>query len=601
MPPARLVLSILAVLSFAGCDGGTVSGPSDTGPAAAEDASPESADASARADAAEVEVPDADEEAPDATGGRDAARRDASTPPRPDASEPGFDAASPGPDAALPGPDAAGPGPDAATLVVGVHTPVPVDPTVDILDGHWLLDLYRVVLGREHDAAGYTVNRKALEAGSTRSAILSAFVASAEFKATPALADRSGFVTRLYQTLLLRTPGAQETASQVAQLKEADGSGAGLTWEELIEAFYASAEFKAARCQKGAYTLGAPVAPGKLLLSDLFAGRARMQTLAESQEVHLTVPSALALWDQKLPVLRDPQANRWLGFTRAYVVANPGLFTIVLLTSSDGVSFTEVGPVLERTGGQTFYDPHLSLDSGACPERHVMAMECLGTEGAASLCVSQTTTPGWPETWSAPKVVVDGCTGNAAGNCHTAAAESASTGAALTDGHARYVAWTQVYDGVGANDPLAHTYSQAAPVASYAAYFGTVVAGSGPISTLLSATPQPWCTGSWDCNNRDKQDWKKEGAFFYALYNGANYYRCDGTWGLSVARSPTAVGAEYTDRLDLSRGIAAERDDTCGISYSVLNVVDGEPYVYFAYYPAAGGNKTMRAKLVPAP
>jgi len=61
------------------------------------------------------------------------------------------------------------------------------------------------------------------------------------------------------------------------------------------------------------------------------------------------------------------------------------------------------------------------------------------------------------------------------------------------------------------------------------------------------------------------------------------------------------VGAEYVERLDLSRGIAAERDDTCGISYSVLNVVDGEPYVYYAYYPASGGNKTMRARLVPWP
>jgi len=88
---------------------------------------------------------------------------------------------------------------------------------------------------------------------------------------------------------------------------------------------------------------------------------------------------------------------------------------------------------------------------------------------------------------------------------------------------------------------------------------------------------------------------------FYALYHGANYDRCNGSWGLSVARSTTAVGAEYLDRLELARGIAAERDDTCGISYSVLNVVGGEPFVYYAHYPASGGNRTMRARLVPTP
>jgi hypothetical protein len=213
----------------------------------------------------------------------------------------------------------------------------------------------------------------------------------------------------------------------------------------------------------------------------------------------------------------------------------------------------------------------------------------------------QSTTPGWTETWSTPFILVDGCGGNAAGICQTAAAESASTGTTLIDGASRYVAWTQVYDGVGANDPQAHTYSQAAAVASFTGYFGTVMQGTSAITTMLSAEPQPWCTSTWDCNNRDKQDWKREGSYYYAIYNGANYYRCNGAWGVSVARSPTPVGAEYTDRLPLARGIVAERQDTCGISYPVVNVVGGELFVYYAYYPTTGGNRTMRARLVATP
>ena len=488
----------------------------------------------------------------------------------------------------------------------GVHTPLPIDPDVSIPDNHWLLDLYRLVLDREHDAGGYRTNRKALEAGTSRAQLLAAFVASAELIAKPSLADRAGFVSRLYQVLLKRAPSAAEVSSQLSNLRAADGSGSGLTWAQMIDAFYAAPEYKTANCHTSYYTLGAAVSPGALLLHDLFDGKARLQTTTESQLITLTVPDALSLWDQKLPVLKDPnpQVTRLLGFTRAYVQKSPDAFTIVLLTSTDGLSFTEVGPVFERGGNQTFYDPQISEDDGVCPRRWVMSMECLGHEGAASLCTSQSTTPGWAETWSAPHILVDGCGGNAAGICKTAAAESASTGATLVDGKARYVAWTQVYDGVGASDPQAHTYSQAAAVPAFDGYFGTVMQGVSPIITLLSADPQPWCTSAWDCNNRDKQDWKREGSYYYALYNGANYYRCNGSWGVSVARSTSPASGEYTDRLPLARGIKAERSDTCGISYPVLNVIGGELYVYYAYYPsnpALGANRTMRARLLPTP
>jgi len=486
-------------------------------------------------------------------------------------------------------------------LIAGVHTPLPIDPDVSIPHNHWLLDAYRTVLGREHDAGGYKTNFILLQSGSTREEIMTAITSSQEFKSNADLSNRASYVTRLYQVLLKRSPAPDELTAQLASLRNADGSGAGNTWEQELEALYASPEYKAKNCQTSYYTLGAPVNPGALLLHDLFDGKARLQTTVESEPVNLKLPSALHIWDQKLPVLKNPQGAGFIGFTRAEVVDSQ--FTIMLLSSSDAVSFTEVGPIFDRASGQTFYDPHVAMDNGVCPGRYVMAMECIGHEGA-SLCVSESTTPGWAETWTLPSLLVDGCNGNQATSvCHSAAAQSASTGVTLIDGKQRYAAWTQVYDGVGANDPQAHTYSQGITVNNFDAYWGTVTQGLGPIYTMMSAEPHPLCTDVWDCNNRDKQDWKREGSHFYALYNGANFYRCEGTWGVSVGRSTQAVTAEYVDRLPLARGIAAERNDTCGISYPVLNVIGGELFVYFAYYPSnvsLGANRTMRARLVSA-
>ena len=55
----------------------------------------------------------------------------------------------------------------------------------------------------------------------------------------------------------------------------------------------------------------------------------------------------------------------------------------------------------------------------------------------------------------------------------------------------------------------------------------------------------------------------------------------------------------YTERLPLSQGIAAERHDTCGISYPMLNVVNGQPFVYYAFVHSSGLNQPLRSAIVP--
>ena len=144
----------------------------------------------------------------------------------------------------------------------------------------------------------------------------------------------------------------------------------------------------------------------------------------------------------------------------------------------------------------------------------------------------------------------------------------------------------QVYDGTRDDDPQSHTYSQSAGVKSFygSSYFGTVVSpgvttmqvpatrcsavahsltraaqdvlrGQALLQRQLGLQQQVLCPPQpliikremnylIACACRDKQDWKREGGFFYALYNGANYYRCNGTWGISISRSSSAVGPE---------------------------------------------------------
>jgi hypothetical protein len=189
--------------------------------------------------------------------------------------------------------------------------------------------------------------------------------------------------------------------------------------------------------QTGYYSFGSKVALGQLLLHDLFDGNARLQSAAEAEAVSLNMPSALSMWDQKITLLPHPSApGSFIAFTRTYIHQAPAMFTVAMLTSSDGLSFVEVGVLWQPQTGHTFYDPHVSIDNSVCPPRYVMSTECVGSSGWASLCLSSSSLPHLPESWYYPTIFVDAIT--------SPALESASTGVTLTDGMQRYVAWTQV-------------------------------------------------------------------------------------------------------------------------------------------------------------
>jgi hypothetical protein len=70
---------------------------------------------------------------------------------------------------------------------------------------------------------------------------------------------------------------------------------------------------------------------------------------------------------------------------------------------------------------------------------------------------------------------------------------------------------------------------------------------------LLGATQNTSCTSSWDCNNIYVQDWQHIGSYYYAIYNGANYFGCFRP-PQGAARADQPVGTGHST-LDLADGL----------------------------------------------
>lgn len=276
----------------------------------------------------------------------------------------------------------------ASSSIAGIHFPLPINATVDIGDNTWLSDLYFIILNRSSDYSGYSTNLLNMQKnGLSRKDMYNNFITSAEFQSNPSLKEKNGFVVRLYNQVLHRSPSDAEVDLVSLQLTDYDQNIAPKsksTWLQEIDNVYHGEEFKFSNCPTGYYSFGSQVASeDTLLLHDLFEGRARFQPEIESVLININMPSALRQWDQKLIVYPNTNtdgswsADGYFAFTRSFI-ASPNTFTVTLLTSVDGVNFDEVGILWTPQSGYTFYDPHVSIDYSVCPPRYVMAMECAG-------------------------------------------------------------------------------------------------------------------------------------------------------------------------------------------------------------------------------
>lgn len=350
-------------------------------------------------------------------------------------------------------------------------------------------------------------------------------------------------------------------------------------------------------CPTGYYTYQQPLKPDAPILADLFNGKAHFQTFQESQKVNLYFDSSMIKTEygnglpSKLPILFNQDDGKYYAYTRAYV-RDKG-FNIFLMSSTDGVNFTQVAPIFDldesiAQGIGELYDPHIAIDYSVCPPKYTMALECSG-----SMCASSSISPFNPSSWSKPIFVVS-YNDN----------KSASTGVFLIDGNNKYASWTVIDDGpLGMNKDhdtgIESAYTRGIAATNLLSYLGHSSIGN----VLLPAEPNTHCTSSWDCNNRDAQDWKKEGNYYYLMYNGANYYRCfrfpgdnaTNDWGIGIVRSTGPLGGY--DLNGVGKIIDSPINNVCDIAYPVINAIGGELYMY--YLAGAMGNEWVaRSKLV---
>ena len=337
-------------------------------------------------------------------------------------------------------------------------------------------------------------------------------------------------------------------------------------------------------------------------LNDLFAGTAHFQSVSQSQAVSISFSTlGRATYDEKLQLIKNPTGPGYYSFARRDL---GGQFTMVLLSSSDGVNFSEVGKVFNVAAGENYYDASVIRDP-ANPSRYIMAIECaVPNMEHAGTCVSTSNTPSVPSSWSKPTILIDGCNGNPSERCSSSRWLSASTPMLVVSGGVPYVAWTSL-DVADANFSVSDgtertlTYGRQLSGTAFLGY-----ANSG--TTLLSAEFNTHCTSAWDCNNRNGIDWIEQGGYIYMAYSGGNYYACDRptsddgytvAWGIGIARSGSALGG-YA-RLPNAAIMAEGERNLCRITYPTFSVIDGQTYLYFSYsYSGGQNNKFARSKLV---
>jgi len=484
----------------------------------------------------------------------------------------------------------------------GVDFPFTVrDHKIGITDGQFILYTYQVLLDRFPEEEGAIHWMKYLDRGWSRFDIFKAFLNSEEFKTREGLDNDRNYIYRLYNYFLKRTPAQSDLEYNLTLLREwVATKGKEKAWFDLFSMFLSSTEFSNVNCKSEGYSYGRRLKPGAPSLRDLFSRNAKFQPLSKGEKVYLNFQgtSVQTIWDQKLPIIYFE--NKYIGFTRGYLGNDK--FDIFMLYSSDGTHFSQAKRVFnERNEGMSLYDPQISIDYSYCPERYVMVMECSG-----NLCFSESSTPWYSWSWGKPKLVVKG--GNFNGRYI-----SASTGASITDfSGKRYLYWTVVDDSRTSFETSSHqrlpddgdekTYTKGSEMSSSD---WTSNADGGVV--LLNAESNVYCSSVWDCNNKDKQDVKYESGRYYLIYNGANYYRCTrpeedikkgflNDWGLSVARSTTPLGNFDLDKM--GKLIDSVNKNICGVSYPVINEIDGELYMYYAFYPQEGGNFTVRSKLI---
>jgi hypothetical protein len=488
--------------------------------------------------------------------------------------------------------------------IAGVHFAIPIEPQVSLTDADVVAHAYRAILGRPYTSdsttAGFTANVNYVRSHD-RAALWAVFARNAEYLQNTAgmtLDQRKRrYVQNAFQAVLGRLPPADYVTSTVAVLRDEVAAGSGMTWYDYYLTLVAAPEFAGA-CPRSYYTYDVALPRAAPLLRDLMNRSARIRTIPESDPVSLRFSpggTVTRQWDQKLAMVRDPATGLLYAYTRGWNDPTQK-FNIYLMHNSAAapLTFDQLGDgIFDQS--KNFYDPQIAIDNSVCPRRFIMTMECDG-----SLCMSYSTTPLRPETWTPPARVVAAT---------QTPYRSASTGVTLIDHDRSYVAWSEIND---RNVYFLDSQHRQIPDEGneYTLTSGMAVANPYSIlagdvahlnaATLLPAEPNTHCSSAWDCNNRNTTDWRQEGPYYYSLYSGANYYRCgrppgdtgSNLWGVGVARSRQPLGS-YSERITEDQAIFPIGDaQGCVLSYPSAFVMQNGLYVFYADRTGTGVHRS---------
>jgi len=346
-------------------------------------------------------------------------------------------------------------------------------------------------------------------------------------------------------------------------------------------------------------------------LSQLFGENptARFESVSESEKITVNYFDVAHKHDLKFKLF----SYKGSFYSYVRVIRNKKKNGIVLMKgrNSDGVVFDQVGGYLfnnlYKNGDGTwhFYDPHVSTKRVGNQLVYIMTMECANQNGlpgafGPSVCMSESKDPTNMLSWTTPRLVVK-----------TGHHKSASTAVSVSSGRDTYLSWTLLDDGKVSNveDGNESASSKISKV-NYGVDSRPIYMGvSNNVGKyVLKAKSDTRCTlrrgsSTWDCNNLDIQDFHKEGSYYYAIYNGGNFFRCTtpknrnmtNNWALSMRRSKNIMGA-FND----SAGVLINNinNSKCGISYPTINIINGKTYMYYSYYDETGAEFSGRSQLI---
>lgn len=491
--------------------------------------------------------------------------------------------------------------------------------------------MYKVLLNRDIDPVGLDIAMYEItKNGMSERTYFEALMQSPEFRDNPNNNNIDKYVRRVYSHILEREIDSFGINNVIPGVQ----SGS-LSWYKVFNDYINSDEFRGKQLSR--YATQNNLYKQQYNTNALTQSRIQSLNLANIPVQYVQFDRSSYIGeaadgnfyggDGRAQVIRSSTSNEYLVFTRGIQIRPDGQHTILniyLLKSSNGTRYDSGVPIYKRAieDGGVYYDPYVVIDTRVLPNRYIIFTECVvpGME-AGGICSSYTSTPELPQSWSYPKVLVEGCDNNPNSGCSSNEFVSGATPIAFVENNKVYLGFSELNDGITYDidngDEFVRFRMAQIPLAFNKIYshvpFSRLGYANSFGSVKMDVTQNINCNDKWDCNNRHAQDIKKFDGKYYLFYNGGNYFRCvrngstgSSRWGIGVWSSNTVNGQYSAVSTPQGNGLLllSQLDNTCGLQYPIITFLGSsifldlvEIYVVNPMAPDVHHTRTARYKL----